>query len=278
MGAIDTFKCGFAQQITATLVESRMESLELDVKTREREFHDQRFGAESDPRSDLSKYYSVTQESRELYRSLIRAHAPAGSKVLEYGCGDGANFNFYKSLNCDFYAIDISSEAIKKAAVAAASRGFECKYSVADAEHTDFDTDFFDLVLGSGILHHLDIDKSLAELSRMTKQTGSCVFFEPLGHNPLINTFRALTPKVRSQDEHPLRNRDLETMKRYFGSVEISYFHFFSLAAAPFRGTRFFDKAIRRLGRLDAFFVRKFGWFGKYCWICVIRMSNPLKA
>jgi ubiquinone/menaquinone biosynthesis C-methylase UbiE len=258
-------------------MEPRMESLESDIKVREREFHNERFGAECDPRSDLSKYYSLTQECNEYYRSLIRANAPAGSTVLEYGCGNGANFNFYKSLNCDFYAIDISSEAIKKAAAAAASKGLECKYSVADAEHTNFDSDFFDLVLGSGILHHLDINKSLAELSRVTKQTGCCVFFEPLGHNPLINMFRALTPKLRSQDEHPLHDRDLETMKRYFGAIDISYFHFFGLAAVPFRGTRFFAKALRRLGQLDAYFVRRFGWFGKYCWICVIRMSNPIK-
>jgi SAM-dependent methyltransferase len=255
-----------------------MESLELDVKAREREFHDQRFGAESDPRSTLSKYYLVTQESRELYRSLIRTNAPEGSTVLEYGCGDGANFNFYKSLKCDFYGIDISSEAIKKAGAAATSQGLQCKYSVADAENTNFESDFFDLVLGSGILHHLDIDKSLAELSRVTKQTGCCVFFEPLGHNPLVNMFRALTPKVRSQDEHPLRDRDLETMKRYFAIVDISYFHFFGLAAVLFRGTRFFAKALSRFGQLDAYFVRRFGWFGKYCWICVIRLSNPVKV
>jgi ubiquinone/menaquinone biosynthesis C-methylase UbiE len=255
-----------------------MESLESDVKAREREFHDQRFGAECDPRSALSNYYSVTQESREFYRSLIRTNAPEGSKVLEYGCGDGANFDFYKSLKCDLYGIDISSEAIKKAGAAATSRGLQCNYSVADAENTNFDSDFFDLVLGSGILHHLDIDKSLAELSRVTKRTGSCVFFEPLGHNPLINMFRALTPKLRSQDEHPLRDRDLATMKRYFGTVDISYFLFFGLAAVLFRSTRFFGKALRRFGQLDAYFVRRFGWFGKYCWICVIRMSNPVKV
>ena len=249
---------------------------EFEVKTRERDFHDQRYGAESDPREGLSGYYSVTREATELYQALIRKSAPIGATVLEYGCGASENLEFYKSLNCSLYGIDISSEAIKKAKVTAAAHDFPVNYAVADAEDTKLNSHFFDLVVGSAILHHLNIKRALAELRRVTKGSGVCIFWEPLGHNPLINTFRALTPKLRSPDEHPLRTGDFEIMRQYFAGVEVSYFNCFSLGAVAFRGTRFFDSVRRSLSELDAYMVRKFQWFGKHCWICVIRLSHPL--
>lgn len=248
------------------------------IKDREREFHDRRFAAAIDPRASLSKYYSVTCESKELYRATIRTSAPSGSRVLEYGCGDvTGNIPFYKLLNCEFYGIDISPEAIKKARTTAEDEDFSARYSVEDAESTNLPSDFFDLAMGSGILHHLNIDRAMKELRRVTKQAGCCVFFEPLGHNPLINLFRSLTPKVRSSDEHPLREEDFETMARYFRRVEVSYFHFFALGAVIFRRTGLFNRLLEICSRLDAYLTRRYEWFGKFCWICVIRLSQPIK-
>ena len=252
--------------------------MDSGIKEREREFHDRRFAAEIDPRASLSKYYSVTHESKEFYRSIIRMSAPTGSRILEYGCGEATeNIEFYKSLDCEFFGIDISPEAIKKAKATAEAKGFSAKYSVEDAERTTLPSDFFDLSMGSGILHHLNIEKSMAELRRITKRSGCCVFFEPLGHNILINLFRSFTPKFRSSDEHPLRNRDFDTMKRYFRRVDVSYFHFFALGAVLFRRTSLFDGALRLFLAIDSHLTKKSSWFGKYCWVCVIRLSDPLK-
>lgn len=254
-----------------------MTNAELSVKDREREFHDQRFAHDVDPRSVLGKYYSITDESKEYYRNQIRAAVPEGGRVLEYGCGNiVGSIDFYKSLKCDLYGIDLSAEAIKKAEAAATANDFPSTYLVADAENTGLEGRSFDLVMGTGILHHLDIDKSMAELSRLIKPNGCCVFFEPLGHNPAINLFRALTPKFRSPDEHPLHASDLETMRRYFRRIDVSYFHCFNLMAVAFRRTPLFQWAARSLSQLDARLVRNHSWFRKYCWICVIRMSEPV--
>lgn len=251
---------------------------ESEVKARERDFHDLRYAAESDPRTGLSGYYSVTREATELYQSLIRKNAPMGATVLEYGCGATGNLEFYKSLNCKLYGIDISPEAIRRAKTTAAAHDFAVSYAVADAEDTKLNSHFFDLVVGSAILHHLNIRRALAELRRVTKPSGVCIFWEPLGHNPLINTFRALTPKLRSPDEHPLRTADFDIMRQHFADVEVYYFNCFSLGAVAFRATRFFEPARRGLSKLDAYMVKKFQWFRKHCWICVIRLSHPLNA
>ncbi len=255
-----------------------MLDLKSEVKERERGFHDERYGSDIDPRFQLEKYYSITHESQEVFRKLIRGRLNSNSRLLEYGCGMGESADFHITLNCDFYGLDISPEAIKKAEAAANELGFKATYLVADAENTTLKEDSFDVIIGSGILHHLNLDNALAELSRITKKSGCCIFTEPLGYNPMINLFRALTPQLRSSDEHPLMVDDFKKMAQYFAKVDIFYFHFFSFGAVLFRKTPFFDSIRRRLARIDDYFVRTFDWFGKYCWICVIQLGDPIKT
>ena len=63
-------------------------------------------------------------------------------------------------------------------------------FLVMDAESMKFEDKTFDVVYGSGILHHLNIDKAYRELARVLKPDGVAIFIEPLGHNPLINLYR----------------------------------------------------------------------------------------
>ena len=69
---------------------------------------------------------------------------------------------------------------------------------VENCEKTKFEDNTFDIVYGTGILHHLNFDICLRELQRILKPRGSFLFIEPLGTNPLINLYRKLTPKSRS--------------------------------------------------------------------------------
>ena len=65
----------------------------------------------------------------------------------------------------------------------------------------------FDIVYGTGILHHLEINKCLNEIHRILKPDGNLLFVEPLGTNPLINLYRKFTPNSRSKDEHPFTKK-----------------------------------------------------------------------
>ena len=89
-----------------------------------------------------------------------------------------------------------------------------------NCEKTKFNDNSFDIIYGSGILHHLDISLCLKEMYRLLKPGGRFLFIEPLGTNPLINFYRKLTPKSRSKDEHPLINDDFELIKKIFISYE----------------------------------------------------------
>ena len=122
-----------------------------------------------------------------------------------------------------------------------------------NAENTKFDSNVFDIIVGMGIIHHLDLLNSYRELSRILINDGHAVFVEPLGHNPLINLYRIFTPKIRTEDEHPLKIKDIKLIEKYFHNVHIEYYSLFVLLAVPFRKLFIFEKLYIHRNLLKAF-------------------------
>ena len=55
-----------------------------------------------------------------------------------------------------------------------------------NAEHLPYADASFDAVYGSSVLHHLDLDRALAEVLRVLRPGGRCVFTEPNILNPQV--------------------------------------------------------------------------------------------
>lgn len=243
---------------------------------REQSFHDLSFG--EGIRKKAHKYYSITLISREYYREILKSRA-SGANVLEYGCGPGSHAFMIAEQGANVTGIDISTVAINLAEAEAKDKGIRDRisFSVMDAEELEFDDSSFDLICGTGILHHLDLERSFAEINRVMKDDGMAVFIEPLGHNPLINLYRKLTPNLRTVDEHPLLIKDLKMAERQFREVELKYFHFFSLAAVPFRNTPIFKLLLTFLNYIDLVFFSVLPFSRKYSWSVVLKLSAPKK-
>lgn len=215
---------------------------------REAEYHDHRFG--EDTRASTDKFYAVAQASFAWYRERLLADVN-GLHVLEYGCGPGDIAFAAAQMGAFAHGIDISPVAIEQARVHAAEAGLHATFSVDNAEQTSFPDSSFDRIGGSGILHHLDLDRAYAEIARLLRPGGRAVFLEPLGHNPLINAYRNRTPLLRTEDEHPLLRNDLRACERYFSSVRPRFFHCLSLAAVPLRNSAAFRPTLAALSGLD---------------------------
>lgn len=245
-------------------------------KYKEQEFFNKSFGGYK--RKSVSKFYSVAQSSRESYRRFLIAECE-GKKVLEYGCGPGSSVVFLAKNGAQVIGIDISEVAIEQAKTKAIEEGVINKtaFLLMDAEKMSFPEKSFDIVCGSGILHHLDIDKAFKELGRMLKSNGKGIFIEPLGINPAINLFRAMTPSLRTQDEHPLLMKDIKLAKRYFKKVEIEFFHLFITLAVLFRNIRIFSRVVRVLDKVDALIFKLLPAMKPLAWMVVIRVSKPKK-
>jgi SAM-dependent methyltransferase len=244
-----------------------------DRLDRERAFHDDRFSGGEDPRKHLGKYYSVNMHLEAFYRETVSRNCK-GLELLEYGCGRGEKSRTWVNMGANVTGIDISPEGISKAKKRSSKAKYHASYFVMDAENTTFDDATFDIVVGSGIIHHLDIDGSYRELARLLNENGHIVFSEPLGSNPIINFYRQLTPNIRTADEHPLKERDLKLLHDYFHNVEIEYFTLLTLLAVPFRKMSIFSRMHSLLASFDKIIFRV-PFLRKLAWMVVIHAFNP---
>jgi ubiquinone/menaquinone biosynthesis C-methylase UbiE len=116
---------------------------------------------------------------------LLAAHAELGpgKKALEIGCGTGLFTEKLAASGANLTAVDLSEELLAQArerriALATITR--------ADAHHLSFSDASFDAVIGSSILHHLDMPQALREAYRVLKPGGKIAFAEPNMLNPQI--------------------------------------------------------------------------------------------
>ncbi len=85
-----------------------------------------------------------------------------------------------------------------------------------DANQLEFPDDSFDVVFGRAILHHLDVERSLAEIHRVLRPGGFMLFKEPLGINPVSKVVRRLTPFARTEDERPFDRAEFALLDSLF--------------------------------------------------------------
>ena len=242
---------------------------------REAEFHDQAFAGNA--RVSAGKFYSVAASAKRHYHALIGKDC-AGLRVLEYGCGKGSHSFALARLGADVVGIDLSAEGIRQAISRAGEERFgdRLSFEVMNAEALAFPDSHFDLVCGSGILHHLDLESACSELVRVLKPGARAVFFEPLGHNPLINLYRRLTPKMRSEDEHPLLGNDLKTLAGHFQEADIRHFSLCTLFAVPFRRLPGFESLVWILEGIDGLLFR-LPFLRRQAWLVVVQLGRPQK-
>jgi 2-polyprenyl-3-methyl-5-hydroxy-6-metoxy-1,4-benzoquinol methylase len=199
------------------------------------------------------KWYSVARKSQEFAREYLRQHS-RGARALDYACGDGNCSFVMAESGADVIGIDISDTSVKNAGREAARRGLSARFQVMDCEAMTFPDRSFDLINVNGVLHHMDLSQAYPELARVLKPTGSVLCAEALAHNPVFQTYRKLTPHLRTEfeTEHILRRRDILAARKYFNRVEWHFFHLVSLAAVPLRNSRLFEPALSLLEKVDS--------------------------
>lgn len=148
----------------------------------------------------------------ETYRDKLLRDI-SGCDILDYGCGWGDYSEKYYLSGANVTGIDISDNFIRSAKAAFELKKYDrarYRFLQMDAHELEFDAESFDVVVGDGILHHLDANIALSEIYRVLKPGGRVLLFEPLAGNPLLKVFRLLTPSARTVDEKPLAGVDLQ--------------------------------------------------------------------
>ena len=182
------------------------------------------------------KYYSTTRLSSEYVDGWLKREAK-GKVFLDYACGNGSNAikaaKYGASLSV---GIDISSVSVGNARKSAKDENLKDNiyFIQADCENTLLPDNSIEVIICSGMLHHLDLSYSFPELRRILAPGGKILGVEALDYNPFIKLYRNLTPEMRTDWEkaHILSMKDIEFAKRFFDIGEMRFFHISSIAGA----------------------------------------------
>lgn len=199
---------------------SRIESLDKDT-------HEKLYGNR--------KYYQATGLSSAYVDNWIREHVK-DKFFLDYACGNGGNAIKAAKYGATLaIGLDISRVSVENAKKEAKKQALDRNtyFIQADAENTMLPDNSIDVIICSGMLHHLNLSYAFPELRRILRPAGKILAVEALNYNPAIKLYRYLTPQMRTDWEkaHILSLNDIRFAKRFFEIGEIRYWHITSIFA-----------------------------------------------
>lgn len=107
-----------------------------------------------------------------------------GTRALEIGCGTGNFTQAFAASGAHITAVDLSPDLIRLAKQRSLPAG---QVNFVEARFEDFSTgQLFDAIIGSSVLHHLEIQDALQNLLRLLKPGGVISFAEPNMRNPQV--------------------------------------------------------------------------------------------
>ena len=152
-----------------------------------------------------------------------------GQRVVDFGCGSGANTVLLVRRGAHVWGIDISEELLRlgRRRLAVSGRAGEATFLAGSAHDMPFPDGSIDVVFGIAILHHLDLGLVGREVRRVLKPGGRAIFQEPVRNSGAIRLIRSLIP-YRAPDispyERPLTEAELRRFADGFSRVRIKPF------------------------------------------------------
>ncbi len=173
---------------------------------REHELAHGRMLARDDPEA-LWGWKTPAGRERARRRAELIAHGGRlgpGTRVLEIGCGTGMFTEMFAGAGATIVAVDISPDLLKMTRARGLPPG-RVRFLAKRFEECEVEGPF-DAVVGSSILHHVEIAESLAKIRALLKPGGAMSFAEPNYLNPQVfieRKFTFLRPWLRhvSPDE-----------------------------------------------------------------------------
>lgn len=268
-----------------------------DRKRAEETFHDE--WAESEDVTQINvrqrNEACTAPEMRHLRAALGDLR---GVELLDVGCGLGEASVYFAMEGATVTATDISPGMCDAAQRLAALNGVTLTTHVSAIEDLGLPPGRqFDVIYTGNTLHHADIAAMLDNVLPHLKPGGIFLSWDPVAYNPLINVYRAMATQVRTEDEHPLRLRDIRAITARFEHAEVRWYWFTTLlifvlmAVVQWRSPnkeRYWKKVIdeadrwawlyRPLAKLDAVLLKCLPFLRPLCWNVVIVARGPKAA
>ncbi len=149
----------------------------------------------------------------------------SGMLFADFGCGSGVFTNILKQKKFRIMGIDLNHKILQ-----AGKHKYDIEFINGDVEDLPLKSESIDVVLFSGMLHHLP-DKSLCaeEVFRVLKPGGAFVGFDPNKANPFMWLYRNKSSPLHSEmgvskNENPVSSAEVRKVFTKYGfNVKIEY-------------------------------------------------------
>jgi ubiquinone/menaquinone biosynthesis C-methylase UbiE len=200
-----------------------------------------------------------------------------GKRIVDFGCGSGANSVLLANRGAHVWGIDISEDLLRlaKRRLAVSGREGGATFIAGSAHDMPFPDASIDVVFGIAILHHLDLDLVSREVRRVLKPGGRAIFQEPVRNSPVIRFLRSLIP-YRAPDispfERPLTDDELKRFAQGFSKWSVRAF------ALPHVQAGLLLPVIKHYPRAlcesDRMLLHRAPWLARYASIRVISLTK----
>lgn len=127
------------------------------------------------------------------HRKLIARSISSRARVLDCGCGTGIYASCFDAAH--YFGIDISPIYIRRARAMCPGHRFE----VMDATALQLESESFDAVMISGVLHHMDastVERTIDEACRVLKPTGTLLVWEDIPTRHALNVIGRIVHRL----------------------------------------------------------------------------------
>lgn len=265
-------------------------------KNAEEAFHDE-WAASVDVRTINVRQRNEACTAPEMRHIRDKLGNISGKTLLDVGCGLGEASVYFAMQGAIVTVTDISPGMCETAQKLAVANGVTVETHVSPIEDLGLGTRQFDIIYIGNTLHHANVATTLDNILPHLKPDGVFVSWDPVAYNPIINLYRAVATNVRTEDEHPLRLRDIREIAARFERAEATWFWFTTLlifmlmVAVQFRSPnkeRFWKKIVDEadtwawlywpLAAVDRCLLAALPFLRPLCWNVVIVGRGPKHA
>jgi SAM-dependent methyltransferase len=203
---------------------------DVDIHDKESRFHDAWAASTDIAAIDVRAAFEAPTAMENQF--ILRLLGPlADKRVLDVGAGLGESSVYFALQGASVTCTDLSPSMVDTASRLAALHGVMLAAVVSPAETLHVPSNEFDVAYVANTIHHVTNKPALfSQLRRVLKPGGIFVSIDPLAYNPLIEVYRRMATKVRTEDEAPLTFADVKLASRYFEGVGHREFWIASLA------------------------------------------------
>lgn len=152
----------------------------------------------TDERDFYERYRRFRYETEWHIAEFVPFTEMAGRRVLEIGCGNGADGVMFAQAGAHYTGVDLTEAAVAATRKHFAVMGLAGEFRRANAEQLEFADESFDVVYSYGVLHHTpDPARAISEVYRVLKTGGRA--YVMLYHRHSFNYYARILVWMRAR-------------------------------------------------------------------------------